>query len=299
MTEFASGATAARWPSRSYLQPGDMIWQLFAANSPAWWENIHLWEDDHGLAAYAIFEPPLDLEFDVRPDISIDGPLTRDLLGWAESRRRTVAHPGGDDLPIAYQPLGQGVLMTAVLDSDTARIRVLNNMGFEKHPQHGVCYRRSLAEPVDVPLPDGARVRHATDADIAERAELHRDAWSVWGKSRFSESAYRLLRDTPGYDEELDVVVEAPDGRLVSYCIAWADQANGIGHFEPVGARPAYTGKGYGRAAVLEGLRRLRARGMHTAVMGTSSVNEPALRLYPACGFEYVESRHAYVKRVV
>ena len=35
---------------------------------------------------------------------------------------------------------------------------------------------------------------------------------------------------------------------------------------------------------------------MHTALVGTASVNERALRLYPACGFEHVDEEHYYVK---
>lgn len=144
----------------------------------------------------------------------------------------------------------------------------------------------------------GYRVRHATEADLEERAELHRDAWSAWGESAFSVNRYRRLRAAPVYREELDIVVEAPDGPLVSYCICWVDEATGVGVFEPVGTRPEYTGRGLGRAAIHEGLRRLRDLGMHTALIGTASVNEPALALYPSCGFEFVEKEVYWVRAV-
>ena len=49
-----------------------------------------------------------------------------------------------------------------------------------------------------------------------ERAELHRDAWSVWGQSRFTANAYRRLRQARLYDEWLDVVAEY-EGRLVEF----------------------------------------------------------------------------------
>ena len=107
-----------------------------------------------------------------------------------------------------------------------------------------------------------------------------------------------MLRAHPLYDEQLDIVVEAPDGQLVSYCICWVDAANGVGVFEPVGTRPAYAGRGLARAAIFEGMRRLRDRGMHAARVSTASINERALRLYPACGFEVVDIRRYYVKAV-
>ena len=93
-------------------------------------------------------------------------------------------------------------------------------------------------------------------------------------------------------------MVEGEDGRLLSYCVCWFDADNGIGHFEPVGTRPEVTGKGLGRAVVMEGLRRFKARGAHTALIGTASVNASALRTYVACGFEFVEREHYYSKRV-
>ena len=38
--------------------------------------------------------------------------------------------------------------------------------------------------------------------------------------------------------------------------------------------------------------------GMHTALIGTASVNTRALRLYPFAGFEEVDREHYYVKQL-
>jgi hypothetical protein len=76
------------------------------------------------------------------------------------------------------------------------------------------------------------------------------------------------------------------------------DPVNRIGDFRnrwardrrsPVEASP--------RAVVMEGLRRLQAIGAQTALIGTASVNAPALRCYAACGFrKLVERQHYYSK---
>ena len=47
------------------------------------------------------------------------------------------------------------------------------------------------------------------------------------------------------------------DGVFGSYCLCWADQHSRVGHFEPVGTRADWRGKGAGRSVILEGLRRL------------------------------------------
>ena len=134
------------------------------------------------------------------------------------------------------------------------------------------------------------------DADLEARVDVHRDAWSVWGRSTVTVETYRRLRSAPLYDPELDIVLEDPSGRFLSYCIGWMDIANGIGHFEPVGCRPDFTGRGYARTVTIEGLRRMQARGLHTALVGTESVNQRAQVLYPSCGFEEVDRAHYYVK---
>ena len=63
---------------------------------------------------------------------------------------------------------------------------------------------RSLQPELDA----GLRLRHATDADLEARVDVHRDAWSVWGRSKTTVETYRRLRSAPLYDPELDVVLE-------------------------------------------------------------------------------------------
>ncbi|MGI8927785.1 MAG: GNAT family N-acetyltransferase [Tepidiformaceae bacterium] len=297
---FAREATTARWPGLAYLHPGDVAWQLFAVTEAEGRRNIRLWFDAGGLAAFALFEPPLHAQFDVRAGVDLHAPVTAQLLSWAQERRREVARAGGEETPRAYAMLGNETLSTVALDSDHERIAFLRANGFERTERHSVRYSRDLAAPIAKrELPPGMRLRHATGADLAERSALHRDAWSTWGPSSFTEEEYRLLRALPVYDDELDVVAEAPGGALVSYCICWADEATGVSAFEPVGTRPGHTGQGLARAVILEGLRRLRDRGMHTALVSTASVNEAAMRLYPSCGFDVVEREHFYVKQVL
>ena len=299
LIDFARQQTIARAPALAYMHPGDVAWQLYLATSPVAFECIHLWFEDGTLAGYAIFEPPLHSAFDLRNDRAAESGLLEKIIAWIEARRRGAYRPD-EEIPIAYSSLGPGTVSTTCLESDLDRAEALKRHGFVRTELHGVRYRRSLREPIpEVPLPAGYRVRHATDADIEARAELHREAWSVWGPSRFSANRYRRLRETPGYRQELDIVVERAEGQLVSYCICWADEASGVGIFEPVGTSPDHTGRGLSRVAIHEGLRRMRALGLHTALIGTSSVNVRALALYPSCGFSFVEREDFWAKPVL
>jgi ribosomal protein S18 acetylase RimI-like enzyme len=119
----------------------------------------------------------------------------------------------------------------------------------------------------------------------------------VWGESTFSADTYRRLRASPLYEHELDIVLEC-EGELVSYCTCWVDAANRIGYFEPVGTRPSHTGRGFGSAVIVEGLRRMREWGMTVASVGTASVNDAAASLYLNAGFHLAGLEHFWVKRV-
>jgi ribosomal protein S18 acetylase RimI-like enzyme len=298
LIQFAQQATGARWPGSTYMKAGDVVWMLYGSKPGD--ANVRLWFDNASLVAYASFEPPLSVDFDIRPNASPDDLIAGEILRWAEERRRNLARPGKETIPKAYAMLGENTISTKVLDNDQQRIALLQRNGFTRTDRFHVLYSRSLADaPIAQPeLGAGLRLRHATDADLDARVDVHRDAWSVWGKSKVTVETYRRLRSAPLYDPQLDVVLEDDAGRFLSYCIGWIDAANGIGHFEPVGCRPDSTGRGYARAVTLEGLRRMQARRLHTALVGTESVNQRARVLYPSCGFVEVDRAHYYVKEL-
>ena len=297
LIDFAQKATGARRPRSTYMKAGDVVWMMPGFEPE---KNIRLWFDGDGLAAYAYFEPPLTVDFDVRPEASADESLTEEVLQWAEERRQNLGRLGRDSIPKAYAMLGENTISTKALESDQQRISILQRNGYTRTDRFGVLYSRSLVEaPIVQPeLDAGLRLRHATDADLVARVDVHRDAWSVWGPSKATVETYRRLRSAPLYDPELDVVLEDAAGKFLSYCIGWLEPANGIGHFEPVGCRPDFTGRGYARAVTIEGMRRMQARGLHTALVGTESVNQRARVLYPSCGFVEVDRAHYYVKQL-
>ena len=85
-----------------------------------------------------------------------------------------------------------------------------------------------------------------------------------------------------------DVVVRtkaevAPDGRFAAYVLAWPDDENGVGLFEPVGVREEFRRRGLGAAVCTFALRRLYEEGLRRAVVGC--MTEPACALYASIGF--------------
>lgn len=293
LIEFTHALVGAALPRLSYYHPGDFVWQLYALDAS---DDVRLWLDGDRVVACAIFEPPLTFQFAVHPAVAEDRGLSTEVLRWVEGRRARVESRDDDDIALAYRDLGNDTLSTWALDSDEQRAALLAAHRYVRGDAGGVRFARPLAAPLpEVTLPPGARFVRIDDNNAEARAELHRDAWSVWGTSMHSAALYRKLRAAPLYDADLDIVLEH-EGRLVSYAVCWCDYANGVGYFEPVGTRPSATGRGFGRAVIREGMRRLREKGMTIATIGTASVNTAAQALYASAGFEAVDGERFYTK---
>lgn len=305
---FASANTAAR-PEAVYVRPGDVVWRLTLGHSgePGDIPWLRLWFDGDGIAGYVWLEGTTQVELDLRAELAWDGKVGAAMLDWAEEQRcrGEPAWPWIVDVEDMAQ-WAEGVrvppaagderwLAIGACESDEDRVGALLDRGFEPTGHHAIVYARDLAAPLPESGPPALRVRHVTEADIDERVAVHRDAWlgSSWTAER-----YRALRATPPYAGECDLVVEGDGGRFAACCICWPDPVSGAGHFEPVGSRPEYRGKGLTRALVREGFRRLAERGMATAHTETPGFNHPAQALYEASGFTRAGKRRTFVKRV-
>jgi GNAT superfamily N-acetyltransferase len=175
-----------------------------------------------------------------------------------------------------------------IYERDKRRVAAFERLGYVRGEPDHVWFRRDLSEPLPrFPAPEGFRVRDSIGVDPALRARAHRDAWNDLSqigikdaRSGFTTEMYLGVRDAPVYDPALDILVEADSGEFVASTICWADPASGIGIFEPVGAHAKYRRRGLARFAMLEGLRRLKARGMAWAGVGTAHFNAPAIAAY-------------------
>ncbi|MCA9970534.1 MAG: GNAT family N-acetyltransferase, partial [Anaerolineales bacterium] len=97
---------------------------------------------------------------------------------------------------------------------------------------------------------------------------------------------YHKVMASPGYAPERELVVQAPDGAYVAFCIIWYDHLNRMGLFEPVGTHQDYRRRGFGRAILLYGMQQMASAGMAFASVAHFGDNEAARGLYQACGFK-------------
>lgn len=279
---FGSRAFAQRFPLNANWHPGDYVWELHAHGDRP--QPIQMWGSTAGVTAVAWFMGSAQLLVEVLPDSEY---LIPEMVAHAE-------HAACD----------QGELSIRAFESDGSRVTALQRLGYRRAAPEGVWFRMDLSAPLpSFDPPEGCSLRDSVGIDPARRAAAHRDAWDDLSRiglpdarSAFTTEAYRSLRAAPVYDPALDILVQAPDGALVANCICWADEESGIGVFEPVGTHPAFRGRGLARLAILEGCRRLRARGHRWARVGTAHFNAPAISAYRSCGFELCDHTSWWTK---
>lgn len=238
---------------------GDVTWGLrqHEGREDEW--TFRLWEDGRRVVAWSWLKGDRGLlEHDVHPDHLH---LLDEILAEPAAR------------------------VASAFDDDEETLAALARHGYIRPDGAFHFNARELGVASDpAPLPDGFHLRTVEPADLIERVAVHRD---VWDPSRVTESSYANVMSSWPYRPSLDCVVEAPDGRFAAYVLAWPDDANGVGLFEPVGTRPEFRRRGLGTAVCMFALRRLYEEGLREAIVLCET--DEASALYESVGFR----RHA------
>lgn len=142
-------------------------------------------------------------------------------------------------------------------------------------------------------LPTGYVIRSMADENDVERRRTifglgfnHPDP-----KEWPTVFSYEELQRAPDYRKGLDLYVVGPDGEYVACCIAWYDGLNQMGILEPVATHPDFRRRGFGRAVVMEGIRRVAALGAETVQVGSGQA------FYEAIGFKKKSVGYCWTKK--
>jgi predicted N-acetyltransferase YhbS len=245
---------------------GQIAW--WAANIPHGETETRLWHEDGRLVGWGWVTAGSELEFQVRPT---HRELLDEILDWAAPDELLVPSHHADAIArierrgLVHMPSAPWMRLNSRLLDD-------------------------LPEPV---LPDGYSLRTVQADDFASRAAAHRSAFQP---SRFRDDVYEFVRATPSYRTDLDCVAIAPDGSVAAYVLAWLDEVNGVGEFEPVGTHADHQRLGLGRAVNLFALHRLRDEGATLALVacrGDAAYPIPR-KLYESVGFREFSRYLAY-----
>jgi GNAT superfamily N-acetyltransferase len=230
-------------------------------------ELVRVWEDGGAVGGFSI-EHRFDGAFEVFASPAVRGTdVEVEMLrvaADAEAARSSV------------EPI------TDVWVGDDRRVAALHRLGFEQYRLWDHILQRPLAEPIaPASVPDGFGVRLASIADAPGLARARADAFG----GRSEASVLRAVLTQPGFPARREVVVVAPNGDIAAFAGVWIDRRNRVGRFEPVGTFAPYRRQGLARVAMVDGVRRMRARGTASATVEHDATNAPATSLYASLGF--------------
>ncbi|MHA2148475.1 MAG: GNAT family N-acetyltransferase [Candidatus Thorarchaeota archaeon] len=211
------------------------------------WIKIWDLEDEEGttIVAVTILKSYGHYWINVHPE---HRELVRDIIPALEEQRMRMGK-GNEEEPKIGSP---------VPISFKTRIAYLKEFGYED----GGVSEHDRIRPLDLPPPDfqppaGYTVRQVR---LPEDFDAYRDVLSsVFAHcSNMTENLAQLYTQASFYNDELDLVVEAPDGSFGAFVTVRIDPISRMAELEPVGTHPDHRGLGLGKAVCAEGIRRVQ-----------------------------------------
>lgn len=237
--------------------------------------KLRIWEcvDEKGptIVALTNLEPNGLFWINVHPDHEA---LIREILPAVEEQRKISGKGDKAELKIG----------TTVPVGFKKRIDILREFGYEK----GDLCEHNRIRPLDLPPPDfqppeGYTVRHVKlPEDFEPYSEVVNTVFSHCG---MTEKLAMLYTEAGFYNDELDLVVEAPDGSFAAFVTVRIDPNNRMAELEPVGTHPDHRGRGLGKAVCAEGIRRVQKYNPSCIVILGAASTEAAKKLYDSLGF--------------
>lgn len=272
--------------------------------------GIKLWENKEGKLVggmtlsipHESINGKLDarLHFQVHPQARNKG-LEQEIMDGASQRVREIA-----------RERNQPAVMRAGLDYSTPEYIAYQQGLLDEQGFTPVRYFFKMARPLGQPVPEpqfpaGFTMRHSQgEADIEPWVDVFNQSFiDHWNHHPMLVESHRNWLQSPNYNRERDLICLAPDGRFAAFCFCWIDLADNIhsnrkeGWIDMLGTRRGFRNMGLGRAMLLAGMRRLKADGMDTAVLGVDAENPSgALKLYESVGFYKVHTTASYQKEL-
>ncbi len=261
------------------------------AQLDAFQQNVRLWWVAGKLAGFACLDPVYqNLAFEV--DLTFSKVLDPGrLIRWAIRRWKRILPPDTEEIS----------LDCACRAEDQARIAWITRFKFRPQPVWSLRLERDLTQPIpEAGLPVGFDIRPVQPEDDEAWVKV---AQAAHGTQDTTTELRVAMCSGMNYERGLDLVVTAPGGELVGYCVCTINKGENIltgrkvGFCDPIAVHPDYQRRGLAQALLVEGMCRLRERGMEVAALGTSSENDAAIRVYEAAGFRVVSRRGWYRRK--
>ncbi len=276
-----------------YIHCGDLQWWLYYPPLAGdFWEQIYLWDDPAApgrLLGWALLSPDwVGFDVNIRPELR-GSPQAHAMYIWAEEQALQLARESGK----------RTIYTLWILHEDEVLRDHFTSRGF-RMGRGMLHFTRHLAGDLTTPaLRHGFTLRGSKGVvEVEQRARAQYGAFGSAAPFELYRQRFTHFMHSPVYDPQLDIVAVAEDGQVGAFTIVWTDAATATGLFEPVGTHPAFQRHGLGRAVMLEGMRRLKERGMRRAIVNTYEDNLAAIRFYQSVGFQAAGRLGTYEKDV-
>ena len=256
-------------------------------------ENTRLWFDADGqCVGFAFVDNYHNLRFEYDPE-EVNPDIELEIVDWGEQCIRRVIKKYAEPL----------MLDVSCRDDDRARIAFFERYGFVMQEVHSLHMARSLTGPIArMKLPAGFKIRRVTgEQEVPALVALHRSAFSTDHMTIEERLAMMRVQE---YDPDLDLVITEPEGQLAGYCMCSISQEENKrtgsqeGSIDTIVMHPDFQRRGLAQTLLLTGLRRLKRRGLDTALLSTSSGNIPMQRTAAAVGFRKMTTTLWFAKSV-
>lgn len=221
--------------------------------------KIGLWEDNDKIVGIATFDTVLGNAYCLA--ILNYSYLKKDMLIYSKSNLR-----------------GENGFGIVIPDTDLLFQDIAAELGFIATPDKendSVFYIDKTS--TSYTLPSGFRI--TSMKDTYDRYKYRSVLWKGFNHELKSEGELKYSVETdkevdnemmrPFVDLNLKIAVVNKEGDFVSYCGMWYEPETGFAIIEPVTTDPAYRKVGLGKAAVLEGIKRVGQLGAKIAFVGS------------------------------
>jgi len=201
---------------------------------------------------------------------------------------------------VQQAPAGQRVFIRAALDNKDAQGKAV----FEAAGYNAVRYHWRMgieleSVPVVPSLPEGLEVRPFVQAEHTEAVRLARNEAFAdgWGSHELSSEQFDYHNiDTPEYDPELWTVIWDED-EVAAFSIN--HMRMGIGWVRILGVRPAWRGRGLGKALMAHSFAAFYQRDVKSIGLGVDASNPTgATELYKKAGMHVVSEFVTYEREL-
>lgn len=221
-----------------------------------WEERIGIWEDGGGnIKAVACTD---DNAFFLLDTLELDKDLLDILFNYAQ----THLAKGSEDKKESWIGIPH-----ACLSMEEYAIK----NGYEKTQWLENFTSIELTSDFPVIIPEGFKLKSGDEVSYEARGLAHVIAFN-YPDDPIAEGAIKYfynIQNAPDYRKDLDICIVNENGDVVSFCILWYDEKNQIAILEPVGTHKDYRFRGLAKAAIYEGLNRVRSYGCKKVYVGS------------------------------